>query len=180
MEINEKVKKILQEFHIPLNDGIPYLIGLYYGYEPTYIPDALKLKVNRTNIVTVDEKTKKGGLQWNIELFSGQETNFDWVKNWMELFREKNKTRVFSLSSCKKRMKKFFATYPQYRKDDVIGATEMYLRNLEDKNYMITPHYFIEKGSGATKTEPLLDWCEKYEIYINSERARTSLSNTMK
>lgn len=179
MEINSKVKEILQEFHIPLEDGIPYLIALHYGYEPSYIPDVLKSKMNRTNIV-VPEKHKTAGLKWNISLFDNQDTNFEWVKEWMEKFRRVNPTRDFSLSNCKRRMKKFFSKYPQYRKDDVMAATDMYLKNIEDRNYMITPHYFIEKGSGATKTEPLLDWCEKYELYKNSEQARKSLSNTMK
>ena len=41
-------------------------------------------------------------------------------------------------------MKKFFATYPDVRKDEVIDATVMYLQNT-NRTYVRNPHYFILK-----------------------------------
>jgi len=72
MKINERILEILKEFNIYPPNGICYLISLYYGYEPTYIPEGLKIKINITGIIT--EKNKN--LHWNIPLYEQQVTEF--------------------------------------------------------------------------------------------------------
>lgn len=174
MVINKKILEILKEFNIIQDDGICYLMCLYHNYNPTYIPDLLKQKVNLTKIVVQTEK----GTTWNIPLYEGSEIAFEWVKReYVPLFEEKNKRRGGKVREATSRMKKLFASYPDIRKDDVIGATKMYLRNT-DADYIRFPHYFIEKGVGVEKSYDILDWIDKYKLSQDTN-GRTSLSNTM-
>ena len=174
MKINEQILDILKEFGIRKDDGICYLISLYHGYKPTYIPDVLKQKINLTKIV-VNDRT---GITWNIPLYSGAETAFEWVKTeYVPMFKERNSKKGGKVREATSRMKKLFAANPDIRKDEVIGATRMYLLNT-NPDYIRFPHYFIEKGVGAEKSWDVLDWIEKYRL-TEDTTGRTSLSNTM-
>jgi len=182
MNINEDILEILTEFRIQKDDGICYLISLFYGYNPSYVPDDFKKRMNITNIYEAEKISKNGDVtsyKWNIPLFEGQQTAFDWVKtHFCEAFKEHNSSRGGKVREATARMKKLFAKNPDIRKEDVLGATRMYLLNT-DPDYIRFPHYFIEKGDGATKTSDLLDWIEKYKLSIEQEQGRTAITNTM-
>ena len=166
MTINLKIKEILKEFGILPDDGIPILLSLYYGFTPSYIPQALILKMNLTKIV-VQSKT---GLQWNIPLFEGVETAFEWVlTEYLQIFETVGKNKF--KRECVTRMKKLFRENPEIRKEEIIGATEMYINNTDPK-YVRNPHYFIEKGSGGDKTQDILEWVEKYQTAQNQLKGR--------
>jgi hypothetical protein len=176
MKINEQILEIFSEFKIYPADGICYLIALFHGYEPTYIPEDLKIKINATGII--GEKNKN--LHWNIPLYEEQVTAFDWVRTeYVPLFKEANSDRGGNVRESIARMKKLFAANPDIRKDDVIGATKMYLLNTESK-YIRNPHYFIQKGKGAEKTYDILDWIDKYKLTKEQQQGRTSHTNTLK
>ena len=176
MEINPKVIEILKEFKILPDDGLGYLLAVYYGHRPTYIPEGIRLRVNATKIV---EHNPAEGYKWNIPLYKGAEVAFDWVKTeFIILFSEVNSTRGGKVKETTSRMKKFFANNPHRRKDEVIAATKMYLLNTDSK-YIKFPHYFIEKGSGAVKESTLEDWLEKYDISLTAVEGRSSVQNTM-
>lgn len=176
MKINPKIKEILKEADIFYDDALGYLLAVHYGHRPTYIPDSLRLKVNATKIV---EKEEKGGYKWNLPLFEGTEFAFEWVATeYVPLFKEAGSERTGKVRESTARMKKFFAKNPQYRKEDVIEATKMYLLNT-DPRYMMFPHYFIEKGKGLDKVWPLIDWIEKLELSNSLGEGRTSVQNTM-
>ena len=158
MTINSRILEILEEVRIRKDDGICYLLSLFYGYKPDYIPELLKQKMNITKIVVEEH----GSLRWNVPLFEEQETAFDWVKTeYVELFRDSGKASHSREAIT--RMKKLFAKNPDIRKEDVIKATEMYLYNTESK-YVRYPHYFIEKGTGAEKTNDILEWIDKCKL----------------
>jgi hypothetical protein len=178
MTINTEVKEILREFDISLDDGLMYLLSIYYGYTPSYIPDSLKSRINRTKIIVRDDK---GELKWNVSLFEGQETKFDWVATeWMPIFANLNPDRKGVKRTAISRMKKFFAKNPDYRKEDVMEATRMYAKSVDDTNYTVTSHYFIYKGVGAEKVSLLEEWCEKLDVARRSNAIRNSRSNTMR
>lgn len=178
MTINTEVKKILREFEISLDDGIMYLLSIHFGYTPSYIPDTLKSRINRTKIIVRDDNDE---LKWNVPLFEGQETKFDWVTTeWIPIFANLNSNRKGVKKTAISRMKKFFAENPEYRKDDVMEATRMYARNVDDPDYLVTSHYFIYKGVGAEKVSLLLEWCEKLDVARRSNAIRNSRSNTMR
>lgn len=173
--INEEVLEILTEYRIHKDDAICYLISLFYNYKPTYIPDELKQRLNVTKIYEVE----KGSIKWNIPLFEGQQTAFEWVKSeYCQMFKEVNSTRGGNVREATARLKKLFAKNPEIRKDDVIDATKMYLLNT-DSNYIMNPHYFVEKGDGAMKTSTILTWIDKYKLAIEQEQGRNSIINTM-
>jgi len=179
MEITEDIIIKLREFAISKDDGITYLLALYYGYNPSYIPESISSRMNRTGIYVKDETSNT--LDWKVPLFDGQDTNFSWVSlEWIPLFENVNPKRKGIKKTAIARMKKFFANYPQYRQDDVMSATKMYLNNLQNADYLITSHYFIQKGKGIEKTEPLLEWCEKYDRVKQYDKIQRDKTNTMK
>lgn len=175
MKINEDIIEMIQELNLNKDDVICYLITLYYGYNPSYIPDVLKIKLNTLKIYEV----RKNILYWNIPLFKDQITAFDWVKTeYCDLFKKHNPERAGNVKESIIRLQKLFAKNPDIRKDDVINATKMYLLNTDYK-FIRFPHYFIEKGIGTDKTYDLLEWIEKYKLIKEQEQGRNTVTNTM-
>ena len=176
MTINSKITEILSEVGINKNDGLSYLLSLYYELKPTYIPEELKIRMNMTGIYRQDETTKED-LQWLIPLFSEQQTACDWVKTeYIELFKSVGKG-THSREAIT-RMKKLFASNPDIRKEDILGATRMYI-NSTSPTYVRLPHYFIEKGTGGDKTQDILEWVDKYRLSIEQSEGRNTVFNTM-
>lgn len=176
MEINDEIKEIFKEFNIFPADGICYLLSLFHNHTPTYIPDVLKQKVHISGIVV----NKNGNLHWNVPLYKGQETAFDWIKTeYVPLFKEANPDRGGRVREATARIKKLFAKHPDIRKEDVIAATKMYIYNTDSK-YIRLPHYFVEKGIGANKTSDLLEWIDKHKTSNTQSTGRSSHTNTIK
>lgn len=69
-----------------------------------------------------------------------------------------------STQDISQRMKWFMQTYPQYTWDNILAATENYLRNLNENNkmeYCKTASYFIKKDDKNKMTvSSLAEWCE--------------------
>lgn len=176
MTLNSKILEILSEVGISKDDGVCYLISLYYGLHPSYIPEELKIKMNMTGIFKVDDMTRQD-IQWIIPLFSEQQTAFEWVKTeYIELFKSVGKG-THSREAIT-RMKKLFASNPDIRKEDILGATRMYI-NSTSPTYVRLPHYFIEKGTGGDKTQDILEWVDKYRLSIEQSEGRNTVFNTM-
>lgn len=156
MGINPAIKSILEENGVDYQDGLTYLLCVYYDVYPSFIPDSLKRLVNDTKIVVLTSED----ITWQIPLFDKEVDNstFSWViTEYVALFKNIGKGTHGKESI--KRMKKFFATYPDVRKDEVIDATVMYLQNT-NRTYVRNPHYFIFKGSGYAMTSDLYAWVE--------------------
>lgn len=176
MILNPEIKEILKEFNIPVSDGIAYLLAVYYDVKPSYTPILLVQKIQITNIIKFDERSKS--LEWVIPLFDNQATAFKWVETeYCPLFKAVGKAPYVSAST--KRMKKFFVDNPSVRKDEIIGATKMYLRSVNDNKYVRFPHYFINKGAGADKISDLDVWLETYKNTVDASENRQSLNNRM-
>ena len=160
MEINQEVLEILKEFRIGKDAGILCLLGIYHGLDvDTVVPEEVVKSINLTKIVERDYSTKT--ITWNVPLFIGQETAFNWVMDWMDGFSRINTERRGSVRDAVPRMKAFFAKYPEYRKEDVIKATELYFASIKDPKYLMKSHKFIFDGVGAMKKSTLLEYCEK-------------------
>jgi hypothetical protein len=155
-KINPKIIEILQEYKIDVNDAVTCLLGLYYGFRPQYIPENFRLRILATGIISFDN----GEITFHTGLFEEQLTTFAWVETeYCSQFKAIGKPSHVKESTA--RLKKFFAENPEIRKDDVIGATAMYIRSTEQK-YVMYPHYFINKGSGSNSTSTLAEWVNKY------------------
>lgn len=179
MTINTEIREILRTFSIPVDDGLSYLISVYYDVRPSYTPLLIVEKINRTGIIVLEMPSKT--IRWNIPLFNEQPTNFEWVMtDWMIMFAKANKERKGGNKECVTRMKKFFAENPDIRKDEVMGATEMYFKTVTNPSFVITSHYFITKGMGADRVSALLQWVEKYREAGSIANGRSSHNNTMR
>lgn len=175
MKLNEEIIEVLKASSLSVDDAMPYLISLYYGYKPGYIPNYVIQIVNRLGIV----EENKGVLNWAVPLYLEQQTEFDWIKEWMNLFGEIRRDRRGARSTVLSRMKKFFVNNPDIRQDEVINATKMYIESVNDPTFLKKSEKFIYEGSGFKETSLLLEWVEMYrESKIQSVR-RTSKSNTM-
>lgn len=161
---NTQIRDTLTKHNIPIHDGISYLLCQFYGTDPSYIPKDLERKVLATNILTMDYDS--GNIKWNIPLFEEQETGFEWIGEWMDLFKQINPERRGVKSDVLRRMKKFFINNPSIRKDEVFEATNNYLKGISDPKYCKKSSKFIYEMDG---TSMLLDYVEK----IEQERSKT-------
>lgn len=160
MELNNEIVEILKTHKIDKDQGLLCLLGIFHELEiETSIPHEVVRAVTLTKIVEKDYTNKT--IKWNIPLYSGQQTAFDWVGDWIEPFGKINPERKGTKRDCISRMKKFFSENPEYRKEDVFKARDMYLSTIKDPQFLKLSHKFIYEGSGAFKSSMLLQWCEK-------------------
>lgn len=150
---NSEIKSILISKNLSVHDGISFLLCLYYGTQPSYIPKELEKKILASGIVTKNYGTDE--IVWKIKLFDEQETGYEWVKEWMDLFKAKNPERRGIKRDVLIRMKKFFVNNPSIRKDEVISATKLYLKGVDNPRYCKKSHKFIYEQDG---TSMLLDY----------------------
>lgn len=177
MKINTEIVQKLKDYNIAIDDGILYLMSLYFKLDASYIPNNIKLKMNATNIFTVDSKRR---ITWNIPIFEEQLNNFEWVKSFRNAFKKKNPDRVGSLVTCVERFKEYFAMNPHIRVDDVKGATMMYIKSVNDPQYLMKSHNFIFMGTKNKRVSELDNWIERYKEATKVAQGRSGISNTMK
>ena len=155
LEINPEIRTIFNSKSIPIHDGVAYLLCLYYGLSPSYIPEELSRKILATNIVTKDYSSDT--IKWNINLFEEQETGFEWISEWMDLFKEKNPERRGAKADVLRRMKKFFINNPSVRKEEIFSATKSYLDSVSEPIYVKKSHKFIYEMDGSSMLKDYLD-----------------------
>lgn len=170
MEINNEIKLRLNQSSLAnKTSGIVYLLAVYFKYQSAAcFSEKLKAEVASLGIFSFS----KTGVEWKIPLFKGQESNFEWVKDFREKFKAINKARAGDLKACIARMKEFFAANPHVRVEHVMKATENYLASVNDPNYLCTSHYFIVKGKGLDRTSML-------EAYIEDIMSQEVVDNNM-
>lgn len=169
--INPLILETLTSFGITHKDGIPYLLSVFYGYDPSYVPDMLKRKILTTNIY----RNTSTGIEWEIPLFEDQLTNFEWVKSYVKEFKDVNPSVPGSVAECTRRFKKFFAQNPNYTVEDVKQALKLYKRSLNDFKYISWPHYFINKDGYSL----LETWIQEHKKQQAEFNERSSKTNTM-
>lgn len=174
LKINNEIKEILEDYEIDIKSGLCYLLAIYHDTDCNLFPPSLKNLVNSTGIIKVGQG---GKYDWTLPLFEGQETAFEWVKDYCKLFKDANREKGGHVRESTARMKKLFSTHPEIRKEDVMTATKMYIIN-SNSTFLMQPHYFIMKGVGAEKTYNLLDWIDKCQE-LREQSDGSDLSNTM-
>ncbi len=170
MLLNKNIYELLKKSNINLDEAILYLLSLHFEIRNDCISDQVKSKVHSIGIV----KQTSTGLQWTLPLFEGAETAFEWVKTeYIPLFTAANREKGGHVKESTIRMKRFFAENPEIRKEDVIEATKMYIRETNDHTYLRLPHYFIFKGVGLDRVSDLNFWVYKYKKtnQISQERS---------
>lgn len=159
MEINQEVYDILKEFKINKSEGILCLLGIYYklDVEKTCSEETIKA-INLTKILSKDYGSG-GVITWNVPLFQGQQTEWDWVTKYNDMWNI-NRERKDSNPDVLRRMQEWFKKYP-YRKEDVQRATIAYFKTVKDVQYLKSSAKFIFEGIGGSKKSDLLKWCEQ-------------------
>lgn len=165
LNFNSEIKNLLKEKNISINDGMAYLICIHYGLIPSFIPLETTRKVLALNIITKDYSTET--VKWLIPLFEESEIGFEWIKDYMQLFKTVNSERIGVKADVLRRMKKFFGNNPSVRKEEVLNATKLYLSKLENPIYCKKSHKFISEIDGSSM---LLEYVEKLkENQLNTE-----------
>jgi hypothetical protein len=158
MEINKDIFEVLKEFKINKDEGLLYLLGVFYKLDVEKVCSEEVIKAMALTKI-VDKNYTNGLITWNMPLFQGQQTEWDWVKEWNNKWNIQ-KDRKASNPDCIKRMQEFFKKYPSYRAEDIMRATEMYMKTVSI-GYLKNSAAFIFDGAGASKKSILLGWCEK-------------------
>lgn len=173
MQINPQIRSVLTEFNIPVEDGLAYLLSIFFNCRPSYTPQLLVQRMNVTNILGIDSNRE---VIWHIPLFINGEAidKWKWVLEWNLEFKRINSKRSAVGRDAITRMKAFFADNPDVRKEEVLEATKMYFKTLTSSEYLISSHYFISKGVGRDRTSALLGWIEKYREAISDTSANNS------
>jgi hypothetical protein len=166
MKINPQITSVLEQFNIPVADGVAYLLSVFFDCRPSYTPTLLVQRLNVTNILGIDDNRD---VMWHIPLFTEEESQdkWKWVFEWNAEFKRINKLRRAPDKDVLTRMKAFFADNPDVRKEEVIEGTNLYFKSLSSAEYLISSHYFISKGVGRDRTSALLGWIEKYREAIS-------------
>lgn len=160
MQFNPEVIEILKEFKISKDAGLLYLLAVHFELDiDSIVPKEISSMMNITKIV--DKDYNDDSIKWNIPLFAGQDAAFDWVTEWLEPFGRMNSDRKGSPRDAISRMRKFFQKYPEWRKEDVFSARDLYLATIRDPKFLMKSHKFIFDGVGAMQKSTLLEFCEK-------------------
>lgn len=169
IKVNTEIKKILARRNIPIHDGVCFLVSLYYGLNPSFIPKELERKVLASGIVTKDYSTEQ--ITWLVPLLEESVTGFEWVGAWMDLFKEVNPDRRGVKREVITRMKRFFVNNPSVRTEDVVDATKLYLKGVNEARFCKKSHKFIYEIDG---TSMLTDFVEQLKKRKASEQVYKS------
>lgn len=162
LELNPDLYKELKKYNIPRDEGILYLMSLYYGLRTDYIPETIKKQVNVSKIVErIYYTNKPNEVKWNIALFKGQTVEFDWVKEWREPFRTANLDRAGDLKTCKERMAKMFKEYNFLTPELAIEARDLYFSGITDSQFIKKSHKFIYEHTDGNRSSMLVQYAEE-------------------
>ena len=160
MELNQQIIKILASHKIDKSAGLLVLLGYFFNLDVDSVCPEISVKaISTTKIVERDFRNHT--IKWNMPLFVGQEVEFEWVGEWLEKFTRLNPARVVAKDDAIVKMKKFFSKYPKYRIDDIMNATDEYIKTIKDPTFLKLPLNFIFEGKGVSETSTLLGFCQK-------------------
>ena len=177
MEINPEIKSILKGCNIDVQQGTLCLLAIYFNLDGTgVVSEDLMKKINFTKIAEKDYTSNT--ITWNVPLFVGQEAGaFDWVSEWMHPFGTiGTPARRGTAREVITRMKEWFSKNPEYRKEDVFAARDLYFITEKPVGGMVkTSHKFIYDGVGTMKVSQLLLWCERAKELKDTDKGTNPL-----
>lgn len=182
MSINQNLIELLKNNSINVSDSVSYLLSLYFGYEPSYIPELLKKKINTLNIVSYNSTSFT--YTWQTPLFANPEEGLEWVvTEYLPIFKPFSKDNKFK-RECVTRMSVLLLEFPDLTKDLILAGTKLYigqcLQERRQAKFVSNPHYFIQKDKGVNKTNPILTYTDLVRENRTSNKGRSSESITMR
>lgn len=182
--INPEIYDKISEHGVPnilVDQCVLYLLSIYFELLPPIMDADLIRQVNIMKIVERDY-TNKTTPKWIIPLFISSEQQTDDVWLWIEkeyraLFIYARRDAGGDKKACVTKMKKFFASYPEVRKDDILLAAKRYIAtfggNQTEIKYLQRADYFISKSSSGTIESRLSQYLE----LIKLDKAESQGSN---
>ena len=170
--INPQIIDICKEHNLNSEVIVLVLLAHYYNV----IPDSFRITYEEEikavyflGIVTPNEDFTSI-TNWNIPLFNSDTIADEWawvISEYRILFTKRRGDAGGTIASCVDKMKKFFAENPSVRKDDVMEAAKLYIKQTPDPKFLQKASYFINKN----KTESRLS--EYLEILKAKEKVTT-------
>ena len=151
MKINEKLIQTLETHNIAVNTGLMCLLGIYFNinYEKLYDSCPLiQTTIAQLNSCGIYEyQMVEDAVIWHIPLFDDQAVtdDWEWLHDYQNLFRNVRKDCAGTFINVKKKMMKFFQDHPTVRVEDIMEATTMYIKQVNDPRYLQRADYFIKK-----------------------------------
>jgi hypothetical protein len=183
MNINSEILQIIEEYNLDKTKTLLSLCSLYYDLPlDADLSRILDESMTQLNVLkVVDRDYESGAIIWNIPFFQtdkgSSDSEWQWVlTEYRPLFKEISKDRAGSPTSCIKRMKAFFATHPEIRKNDILEAARMYIRATPNPQYLQSADYFILKDKGSQSKSRL----EQYLEIITENNNKLSQPKMMK
>ena len=178
MEINPQVKAILKGNKIDETKGLLYLLALHFKLNPIgVIPEEDMRRIILCRIIEKDHLSNS--IKWNYPLFAGTEAGaFDWCVEWMHSFSQIGNQRITPSSTAIviRRMREWFSKNPEYRKEDVFAARDLYFRTERPSSKFVKTSYkFIQEGDVSM----LLMWCERAKELKNTSTANPLFKGKM-
>lgn len=165
--INPEVAEVLKKNGLLTADAVGVLLCVHYGIKQSFVPPLLVNRILATGLIRRD-CFKTWGWVWEYPLFENVPKGYDWISEWMDMFKKVNSIRRGNKGEVIRRFKKFFTDYPMYRQDDVIRATEEYLRTVTNAEFCKTSHKFIYERGDSLLLTFLENNKESKEHYTNN------------
>lgn len=87
----------------------------------------------------------------------------DWIDEYRILFKGKKVGAMGDRKACVEKMR-VFLSQNDYSKDEILSATERYIKSLDNRAYLQQADYFINKRMGdGTETSRLRNFCEEIQ-----------------
>lgn len=179
IKVNPIILEEISKAGIDTYFGIHFLFDMYFlNRDSSKVPESVKRAMEIHGFV----KCTSGDLEWKYPLFTEngvaiEDPKWDWIiTEYVMLFKPYGKAK--NKRECITRMKNLFSENPDIRKDEVIGATNMYLRSVKDPQYVRHPHYFLSKGVGNDKTQDILDWITEYRKELERHTPTNNIDYT--
>lgn len=181
MNINSEILQLIEEYNLDKTKVLLSLFSLYYDLPMEHdLSGIFHESMTQLSVLKVVDRDDSGAIIWNIPLFQADkesQSEWQWVlTEYRPLFKEASKERAGSPTSCIKRMKSFFSSHPEVRKNDVIEAAKMYIRGTPDVRYLQSADYFIFKDKGSQSKSRL----EQYLEIIGEGKSSLSQPKMMK
>lgn len=161
MNFNPKIKSLCEKHNENIDNAFMALLFLYFDFKDEYLKsyfESTLSKLSALKIFNIKYNDDEVKVEWLLPLFDGEEVNNDvyweWIKTeYIPLFKTIRSDCGGTVAASTIKMKKFFASHPDVRKEEVIEATKAYINTVRDPKYLQRAGYFIYKDKDSRLEE---------------------------
>jgi len=160
--INPQIIDICKEHNLDSEVIVLVLLAHYFNVIPNSFKTTYEEEIKALyflGIVTPNEDFSSI-TNWNIPLFNDEAIADEWswvISEYRVLFTKRRSDAGGTIASCVDKMKKFFAENPSVRKDDIIEAAKLYIKQTSDPKFLQKASYFINKNKTESRLSEYLE-----------------------